>query len=158
MDLYDRLIAWLDAHSARYRTVDHAPEGRTDVISGIRKNRLSQAAKALVVQATGNDTTPTYWLVVVPGDRRIDFGKVRQVTESRQATLAAPDEARRLTAAEIGAIPPFSFRPDLGLIVDERLCTEDEIVFNAGRLDRSLFLVTEDYLRIAQPQVRSVAD
>ena len=31
-------------------------------------------------------------------------------------------------------------------------------MFNAGRLDRSIVLVTEDYLRIAQPYVRSVAD
>ncbi len=158
MELYQRLITFLDAHGARYRTIEHPPEGRTDRISAIRQTPLSQAAKALVVQTVGRDTTSAYWLVVVPGDRRLKFPKVRLATESRRATMASMDQARALTGAEIGAIPPFSFRPKLRLIVDERLCAEEEIVFNAGRLDRSIVLVTEDYLRIAQPHVRSVAD
>jgi Ala-tRNA(Pro) deacylase len=35
--------------------------------------------------------------------------------------------------------------------------TYDEIAFNAGRLDRSIVLNTQDYLRIAQPAVRSLS-
>lgn len=155
-DLYQQIIRLLDAQDARYRTIEHAPEGRTEAISAIRHNRLSQAAKALVVQTTTGQGIPVYWLMVIPGDQRLDFAQVRIATEGRRAALASADHARALTQAEIGAIPPFSFRPDLGLIVDGHLCEESDIGFNAGRLDRSIFLVTEDYLRIANPQLRTV--
>lgn len=48
-ETYDRLIALLDEHGAKYRLIDHAPEGRTDIVSPMRGNQLSQAAKCIVV-------------------------------------------------------------------------------------------------------------
>lgn len=158
MDLHEHIMALLDHHKALYREMVHPPEGQTDKISAIRGNPLSQAAKALAVQVVARDHAPAYWLIVIAGDRRLNFQKVRQTTGSRRSTWASPDQARGLTQAEVGAIPPFSFHADLGLIVDHRLCAESEIVFNAGRLDRSIFLAMDDYLRIAQPRVLSVAD
>ncbi|WP_053959697.1 TSUP family transporter [Sulfobacillus thermosulfidooxidans] len=78
--------------------------------------------------------------------------------ENRRATVAAAEHASLLTTAEVGAIPPFSFHPALSVLVDDELCGEREIVFNAGRLDRSIQLVTEDYLRIAMLRRASVTE
>lgn len=51
-------------------------------------------------------------------------------------------------------IPPFSFHPDLRLIADPLLFDRyPEIAFNAGQLDKSIILNTEDYLRIARPEL-----
>ena len=70
----------------------------------------------------------------------------------KKASLASRDLARELTGCEIGAIPPFSFNPDLCLLVDPSLRERhEEIVFNAGRLDASILLNTEDYFRLAAP-------
>jgi Ala-tRNA(Pro) deacylase len=44
-DTYTRLIGLLDEHGAAYGLIDHAPEGRTEFVSPLRGNRLSQAAK-----------------------------------------------------------------------------------------------------------------
>jgi prolyl-tRNA editing enzyme YbaK/EbsC (Cys-tRNA(Pro) deacylase) len=33
----------------------------------------------------------------------------------------------------------------------------DEVVFNAGSLEKSIFMKMEDYFRIANPQVVSIA-
>jgi Ala-tRNA(Pro) deacylase len=48
-DTYTRLISLLDAHGARYRLIDHEPEGRTEVVSPMRGNALAQAAKCIVL-------------------------------------------------------------------------------------------------------------
>ena len=48
-DTYTRLIALLNEHEAQYRLIDHAPEGRTELVSAIRGNRLSQAAKCIIL-------------------------------------------------------------------------------------------------------------
>jgi Ala-tRNA(Pro) deacylase len=51
-----------------------------------------------------------------------------------------------------GAIPPFSFHPQLKLVADPELFDRyDEIAFNAGDLTRSVVLDAQDYLRIATP-------
>jgi Ala-tRNA(Pro) deacylase len=47
-DSYERLIALLDQYGVQYRLIDYAQEGRTELVSAMRGNTLSQAAKSLV--------------------------------------------------------------------------------------------------------------
>jgi Ala-tRNA(Pro) deacylase len=70
--------------------------------------------------------------------------------------FASTAKAETLAGSISGTILPFSFHPDLELVVDPGLLEHPEVFFNAARLDRSLALNTEDYLRIADPQVRTV--
>ena len=59
-----------------------------------------------------------------------------------------------ILACVFGAIPPFSFHPALRLVADPLLFERfPQIAFNAGRLDRSIILDTEDYLHIARPEI-----
>src|SRR5713101_3695893 len=67
-DTYAQLVAFLDQHGARYRLIDHVPEGRTDIVSPMRGNALSQAAKCLVLMVKLGKKVTTYVLAVVPGD------------------------------------------------------------------------------------------
>jgi Ala-tRNA(Pro) deacylase len=57
----------------------------------------------------------------------------------------------------IGAIPPFSFNDQLQVLADPLIQENEEVVFNAGRLDRSIFMKLDDYLRIAKPQLVKIA-
>jgi len=47
-DTYTRLIKFLNKNDAQYRLMDHEPEGRTEVVSPMRGNDVSQAAKCIV--------------------------------------------------------------------------------------------------------------
>jgi len=47
-DTYSKLITLLDEHGASYRLIDHAPEGRTEIVSPMRGNELSQAPNVLL--------------------------------------------------------------------------------------------------------------
>jgi Ala-tRNA(Pro) deacylase len=48
-DTYTRLIGFLDERGVPYRLIDHASEGRTEVVSPMRGNELAQAAKCIVL-------------------------------------------------------------------------------------------------------------
>jgi len=158
VDTHDRIMALLAGSGAEYRTLDHEPEGRTDLASQIRGHVLSQAAKAMVVAVRSCDNERRrFVLAVVPGDRRVSFDAIARAQQGRKASLASAHEAANLTRCEMGAVPPFSFDPKLTLMVDVNLMAEEQIVFNAGRLDRSIFLRSDDYLRLAQPYVDSIA-
>lgn len=153
---YEALLGILQDEGIRFRLVEHEPEGRTDVISQIRGNHLSQAAKAMVVRAKFGKHIEKYFLVVVPGDYRLDFSAISKAVCADRILMAPPERAVELSGAPIGGVPPFSFNPNLSLIVDPRLLEETEIVFNAGRLDASVFIHSDDYVRIAKPQIARV--
>lgn len=96
---YDRLIGILDAADARYRLIDHAPEGRTDVVSALRGNEVAHAAKCLIVMVKVGKRQRRYALAVVPGDARLDLQAVKTLLGGSYAGFAATEKAEDLAGS-----------------------------------------------------------
>ncbi len=156
-DTYTRLIAFLDEHEVPYRLIDHAAEGRTELVSPMRGNALTQAAKCIVLMVKMGKKITRYILAVVPGDMMVDFQAVKALLGSTYVTFASPDIAERLAGSVAGTILPFSFSEELELVVDPTLLENDEMYFNAARLDRSMVLKTRDYIAVAKPRLGHIA-
>lgn len=156
-DTYTQLIAFLDQHNARYRLIDHAPEGRTEIVSPMRGNALSQAAKCIVLMVKIGKKVTKYILGVIPGDARIDLNVVKALMQGTYISFASSDIAEKLAGSVAGTILPFSFNSELELIVDPSLLENDEIYFNAARLDRSMALKTSDYVALSKPRIERIS-
>ncbi|MDQ2903585.1 MAG: YbaK/prolyl-tRNA synthetase associated domain-containing protein [Chloroflexota bacterium] len=157
-DTYTQLIAFLDQHGISYRLIDHEPEGRTEIVSSMRGNTLSQAAKCLILMVKVGKKVTRYILAVVPGDARVNLPAVKALMQGTYVTFASADIAERLAGSVTGTILPFSFNPELELVVDPTLLENDEIYFNAARLDRSMVLKTSDYVALARPRLKSITE
>ncbi len=156
-DTYAKLICLLDEHKAQYRLIDHPPEGRTELVSPMRGNNVSQAAKCLVIMIKIGKKVTKYVLGVVSGDAKIDLNAIKELFNGTYVSFATPEIAEKLAGSVSGTILPFSFNPELELIVDPALLKNDELFFNAARLDRSMALKTSDYIALAKPRIEHVA-
>ncbi len=156
-DIHERLVALLQEQGATYRVVEHVPEGRTDLIAQIRGNRLEQAIKSMVVQLRYGKKDNRYVLANVPGNCRVDLDAIRAEFGADSAAFAPRPKAEELAGCVIGSIPPFSFNEQLVVLADPAIRNNEEVVFNAGRLDRSIFMKMEDYIRIAGPRLMKIA-
>ncbi|MFE0106049.1 YbaK/EbsC family protein [Streptomyces sp. NPDC059009] len=154
---YTKLIGLLDEHGATYRVIEHAPQGATEEVSALRGNTLAQAAKCIVVMVKTGKKSKRYVLAVVPGDRRVDLNAVKALHAGTYVGFATQEVAERLAGSVSGTILPFSFDPELELVVDPALLGQEEIFFNAARLDRSLALRTADYREIAGPRTEAIS-
>src|SRR5437868_13563424 len=154
---YTRLIALLDQHKAHYRLIDHEPEGRTELVSAMRGNELSQAAKCIILMVKLGKKVTRYVLAVVPGDAKVDLQAVKALLQGTYVSFASAEIAERLAGSVAGTILPFSFNPELEVVVDPSLLENDELYFNAARLDRSLALKTSDYVALAKPRLGRIA-
>jgi Ala-tRNA(Pro) deacylase len=156
-DVHQQLCNLLDQHSATYRVIEHEPEGRTEVIARIRGNRIEQSIKSIVVQVRLSRKENIYCLANVPGDCRIDFNGIKAHFHADSVAFAAREKAQEFTECVIGAIPPFSFNDRLQVLADPLIQQNEDVVFNAGHLDRSIFMKLDDYIRIAKPQLAKIA-
>jgi Ala-tRNA(Pro) deacylase len=156
-DIHQQLCDLLDQQGAAYRVIEHEPEGHTEIIAKIRGNRIEQSIKSIVMQVrlTGKDNL--YCLANVPGDCRIDFNGIKRLFRADSVAFAPRDKAQELTECVIGAIPPLSFNDQLQVLADPLIQQNEDVVFNAGRLDRSIFMKLDDYIRIARPQMAGIA-
>src|SRR5262249_8367885 len=153
---YQKLITLLDDFGASYRLIDHEAEGQTDKVSAMRGHPVAAAAKCIVLIVKLGKKTTRFVLAVVPGDARVDTGKVRALVDgATYVGFAATDVAERLAGCVPGTVLPFAFHPDLTLIADPRIELHAELFFNAARLDRSIALKTADYLALAKPRMET---
>jgi Ala-tRNA(Pro) deacylase len=155
--IHEQLCALLDKENAIYRVLEHEAEGRTEFITKIRGNRIEQAIKSMVVQVRMSKKENLYYLANVPGDCRVDFEAIKAHFHADSIGMAPREKAEMLTSCVIGSIPPFSFNEKLGLLADPMIRENEEVVFNAGSLQKSIFMKMEDYFRIANPQVVKIA-
>lgn len=154
--VYERLVADLDAAGARYRLIDHAPEGRTELVSALRGHDVALAAKCLIVMVKVGKKQTRYALAVVPGDARLDLQAVRALLGGTYVAFAGRDKAEELAGSVSGTVLPFSYHPRLELVADPALLNAPELFFNAARLDRSIALDTTDYVRLATPRIAPI--
>jgi Ala-tRNA(Pro) deacylase len=155
-DPYQQLVDVLQCGGARYRLIQHRPVGQTREASAVRGHPLDQAAKCLVVRVSTGKRTRRYVLAVLPGDRLLDLDRIRDLVRGSRVAFARRDIAESLTGTMSGAIMPFSFCPELELVVDPAMLEPGEMFFNAGRLDRSVAITTTDYVKLARPRIERI--
>ncbi|EMU1127009.1 YbaK/prolyl-tRNA synthetase associated domain-containing protein [Citrobacter koseri] len=150
---HQRLITLLSQEGATYRVLSHEAVGKCEAVSEIRGTALGQGAKALVCKVKGNGVNQ-HVLAILSADQQADLTQLTNHLGGLRASLASPAEVDALTGCVFGAIPPFSFHPNLKLVADPLLFERfNEIAFNAGVLEKSVIMNTDDYLRIAQPEL-----
>ncbi|AVE61265.1 MULTISPECIES: YbaK/prolyl-tRNA synthetase associated domain-containing protein [Citrobacter] len=150
---HQRLITLLSQEGATYRVLSHEAVGKCEAVSEIRGTALGQGAKALVCKVKGNGVNQ-HVLAILSADQQADLTQLANHLGGLRASLASPAEVDALTGCVFGAIPPFSFHPNLKLVADPLLFERfNEIAFNAGVLEKSVIMNTDDYLRIAQPEL-----
>ncbi len=151
--VHQQLVNLLEENQARYRVVSHVAAGKCEEVSTIRGTELGQGAKALVCKVKGNGLK-LHVLAILAADKQADLSLLAQHLGGLKASLASPAEVDELTGCVFGAIPPFSFHPQLKLVADPSIFERyDEIAFNAGLLDKSVVMNAQDYLRIAEPEL-----
>ena len=151
MEVLQELISLFVEKGIDFEFMAHPPEGNTINASTLRGHSIEEAAKSMLVTVKKEKSSKSeivgYFLVVVPGHRRIDFKAVARYANGRRTDFANTSELSRLMKCQSGAVPPFSFHPEVKVLVDELIIEQDRIVFNAGRLDRSIAISTAMYVR-----------
>jgi len=155
-DVYTHLIQYLDQNHAHYRLIDHVPEGRTEVVTALRGNTLAQAAKCIVLMVKYGKKTRKYVLTVIPGNTRLNLEAIKTLFGGTYVAFAPSDVAEKLAGSVSMTILPFSFNPEMELVVDPSLLENEELYFNAARLDRSMVLRTSDYVALAKPRLEKI--
>lgn len=95
-------------------------------------------------------------LAAIAGEARLDLGSVKALLGGTYAGFAATEKAEELAGSVTGTVLPFSYSPQLELLADPGLLGRPIMYFNAARLDRSIELSTEDYVRLASPRVAPI--
>ena len=127
-DPYTPALEALDGSSVDYRVV------RTERATSVEESAAFQGIdvdhlyKTLVIRRGEDD----YVFVLVPGDRSIDWPKLRNHLGVSRLSLPDAEEARTATGYERGAITPFGAREAWPVIVDASAPGKGRVAIGGG--------------------------
>ena len=114
---------------------------------------LERSANTILVASKGAE--PTYVACVLLATTSLDVNNiVRREMGVRNASFAAADPVRALTAMEIGGVTPFGLPDALPILVDARVMEPPWIILGGG--NRSSKLRVDPKMLLAVPSVRVV--
>lgn len=105
-----------------------------------------QMAKAVVLE----DETG-YVMAVVPADRRVHLGALREQLGRTMGLATEPELGTVFKDCALGAIPPLGAAYGIESVVDDELREGSEIYFEAGDHEEMVRMRREDFLRLLGP-------
>ena len=108
--------------------VHTAPASSAEESARFQEIELSQLLKTIVVRKGDED----YVFVLVPGDRAIDWKKLRSHLGVSRASLPERAEAERVTGYSVGTITPFGSASPLRVVLDQAAMGEPRVALGAG--------------------------
>ncbi len=148
--LYETIVGMLNMAGLSYEPYEHTAVKTSEEAAAIRNTPLSEGAKALVLYA---DKKPI--VVTVSGDRKLDTKEFRKQFGIKDLRMATPDEVKKVTGVEIGAVPPFGSIFGVPYYMDVSMRKGAHVSFNAGSHTKSVRMKESDFERIANPIVGS---
>jgi Ala-tRNA(Pro) deacylase len=164
---YKQIIQLLNEHGIIYQEIEHEPVFTSEQAAAVRGFNLHQGAKSLVLktpdefiakQETVRFSKQSFILVIIPGDKRLDSGKMREILGVRKLRFASPEEVKEVMGCEIGACYPFGEVAGIKMFVDKSLGENEEIGFNPGVHDKSIKMRYKDYEKITSPEIIDVSN
>ena len=145
----EKIREFLDENGVEYRELHHEATLTSEDSARVRGEDVRIGGKALLLKVG-----ESFRLFVLSAALRIDSRAIRAHFEVRKTRFASAAELKELTGLVPGSVPPFG-EPILpfDLYVDESILENDRIAFNAGSLTDSVFMVVEDYTRVAKATI-----
>jgi prolyl-tRNA editing enzyme YbaK/EbsC (Cys-tRNA(Pro) deacylase) len=142
----ERVAAFLREAGAEAR-LEEFPEGTPTAGDAARAVgcELSQIVKSLVFDCGG---TPV--VVLVPGDRRADPGKIAAAVGCAKAKVAPPALVEAATGFEPGAVAPFPLPRVAQVLIDRTLLPHDLVWIGAGSSRHMAGLAPAELVRLAR--------
>ena len=144
----DRLARWLREAGVAFEIVEHAPVRTSEEAARVRGTPLEAGAKALLVRAEER-----FVHCVLPAHLKADNARLRGLLGTRKLRFATPEELLALTGCVPGAVPPFGNLFGLPVLVDEALCRNERVAFNAGSNAVSITMRCADLVRLTNATV-----
>ena len=108
---------------------------------------LAQIVKSLVFDCDGRSI-----LVLVPGDRRADRGKVSAAAGCSKARIAGAQQVREATGYEPGAVAPFPLTQVKAVFLDRSLLGHPIVWIGAGSTRHMAALAPTELMRLSRAE------
>jgi len=137
-------IKFLESKNAKFKIIEleEIPKSAQDV-ERLYSCSLNQVLKTVVFVG---EKEPV--LVVLPGDKKVNIEKLKQITKQEKIRMAKPDEVKEITGYSIGGVSPFGIEKDILKILDKSIFKNEIINIGSGEAKIGIEMNSEELKKI----------
>jgi Cys-tRNA(Pro) deacylase len=134
----------LDHKGIPYQLVPHPNSAHTAEDAAMELGYdVSRIVKSLL--AEGHRHPPV--LLLVPGDRRIHFGKLGKILGDTSVFLCSPERTLAVTGYPVGIVTAFGLKSPLPVYMEEDILGRGTVALSSGDWGFELLLTDQDVLK-----------
>lgn len=134
----------LDQKQIPYELFTHdGPVRSLEQAAAERNQQPQQVVRSLLFRLAKDE----FLMVLVAGPQQIDWKQLRRTLGQSRLTMAKPDELRRVTGYEMGAVAPFGLPQPVPVFVDQSVLDQTDISLGSGVRGTAVMMKTADLLK-----------
>lgn len=111
---------------------------------------FSDCVPSLIMKADGSPV-----VIVIRGDTRADFKKIKKALAAGDLRMASPDEFGEITGVPVGAARVYN--PGVRTLIDKKVFEKEYLTGGSGRFDCSIRVKTADLGKLPDSEVLDVS-
>ena len=147
-------IEWLERQGADFRVVTTEPARSAEESADRQGIELPQLLKTIVVRKSETE----HLFVLVPGDREIDWKKLRAHLGVSRLSLPPRDAAEAVTGYKPGTITPFGAATELPVIMDASSDGADLVALGGGAHGVNVHVSAAELKRLTEAEIADVTN
>ena len=145
----EQIIARLNKAGIKFEQSEHEPVVTSEDAAGVRPNMsLKQGVKALIMKDTGGSNI----MVCVPGDEKVDFKVLKELTGKRYE-FENPEMLKSKFGLEVGSVPPFGNLLGLKTYFSKKILESETVAFNCGATTETIVMQSADLVKLVEPEI-----
>lgn len=126
----DRFKEFVETNNVQIEIIETAEGTHTaQQAADVHGVPVSNIVKSLLLSA---DDGSKFYLVLTPGDRRLDIDKWSEKFGADNLRMANAEEVKKVTGYSIGGVPPFGHAVTVDTYIEDGFDPEIELVAAAG--------------------------
>ena len=114
---------------------------------------VGSIVKSLLFRNEGN-----FFLCLVSGDKRCSLNKLKKIFNSKDLSMASPDEVKDQTGYTIGGVSPVGHKNKLEILVDESLNRFKNLYAAAGHPNCIFKINFDELLNLTNGTVKDIVE
>ena len=114
---------------------------------------VGSIVKSLLFRTEGN-----FFLCLVSGDKRCSLNKLKKIFNSKDLSMASPDEVKDQTGYTIGGVSPVGHKNKLEILVDESLNRFKNLYAAAGHPNCIFKINFDELLNLTNGTVKDIVE
>ena len=153
MAITGKLRTYLDENRVEYTHTVHPLAYTAREVASAEHVPPQEVAKTVVVWGDNG-----YNMLALPASMVVDFQELRAALGLNHVRLATESELAQLFPdCDLGAMPPFGALYLMPVFLDRGLLRDERIAFNAGTHRDVIHMRMDDYRKLAEPTIISMA-